>query len=58
MTESKAIGLALELVRRHIFHPDEKEVIETGAIQLIADLYKAGYEVINKVSPAIELGEN
>ena len=46
MTEQKAIELALELARKHIIPADVREDRETPIIQVIADMYGLGYEVV------------
>jgi len=57
MTEQKAIELALELAGKHIIPAEDWEERETQIFQTIADLYKAGYEVVPAFRPNVLPGD-
>jgi hypothetical protein len=57
MTEEKAIELALELARKHIIPADVREDRETPIIQVIADMYGLGYEIV-PVKRELKLGDS
>lgn len=49
MKEQEAIELGLRLLERHLFEYEMREERELTIIQLMGDLYKAGYEVVPRV---------
>lgn len=57
MNENAAIDLALRVYNKHILPTETYAERELVVIQVIADLYKAGYELVPKTVPKITLGE-
>lgn len=49
MKEQEAIELGLRLSSRHIVPAELKDERELTIIQLMGDLYKAGYEVVPRI---------
>ena len=57
MTENEAIELGLRLHSRHIVPGDNVERDETTITQNIADIYRAGYELVPRFQPRLSMGE-
>ena len=57
MTEQNAIKLAIELSEKHIYPAEMRDEREATIVQIIADIYKNGYEVVARFKPAISLGD-
>ena len=57
MNENQAIDLALRLHHKHILPSGPYDERETVVIQNMADLYKAGYEVVPAKMPVFKPGE-
>ena len=57
MTEHEAIDLALKVYHKHILPAGAYDEREGAIIQAMADLYKAGYELVPRFRPGLSVGD-